>query len=105
MAVCTEGDFGWFESRDGWREVWGPPRTMQSLIFRILRGCNGARVDLHHQAARERDLDYHIARNIVEAFLASGWTPPAGVRPQLHSGEGTGDRTRSPRRRDSGQGE
>jgi hypothetical protein len=79
MAVCTEEDFGWFESRDGWREVWGPPKTMQSLIFRILRGCNDARVDLHHQAARERDLDYHIARNIVEAFLASGWTPPAGA--------------------------
>jgi len=60
---------------------------MQGLIFRILRGCNEARIDLHHQAASECDLDYRIVRNIVEAFVASGWTPPGGVAPQLWDGE------------------
>jgi len=35
----AEGDFGWFDSKDGWRGVWGAPRTMQDLVFRILRGC------------------------------------------------------------------
>jgi len=44
---------------------------------------NDAEVDLHHQGASECDLDYNIARNIVEAFLASGWSPPCGVVPRL----------------------
>jgi len=83
----ADGDFSWFESRDGWRKLWHSPRSMQTVVFRILRGCNEARVDLHHQAASECDLDYRIARNIVEAFLASGWRPPEGARPQLFDGE------------------
>jgi hypothetical protein len=63
---------------------------MQALIFRILRGCNDARIDLHHQAASECDLDYRIARSIVEAFVASGWTPPDGATPVLNDGGGIG---------------
>jgi len=86
-AEDAEGDFLWFHNRDAWRRFWGPPRTMQQLVFHLLRGSNDAHLDLHHQAASECDLDYKIARNIVEAFLASGWEPPKGVPPRLHDGD------------------
>jgi hypothetical protein len=62
---------------------------MQQLIFRLLRGSNDAHLDLHHQAASECDLDYRIARNIVEAFRASGWEPPRGLPPRLDDGDNT----------------
>ena len=83
MTPSAEADFLWFQSKDAWRRIWGPPGTMQTLVFRILRGSNDAQVDLHHTAASECDLDYNIARNIIEAFLASGWRPPGDVAPEL----------------------
>jgi hypothetical protein len=82
-TASPEIDLLWFQSRDAWRRVWGPPGNMQTVIFRILRGSNDAGVDLHHTPATECDLDYNVARNIVEAFLASGWRPPGGVAPEL----------------------
>jgi len=77
-----EIDSLWFQSRDAWRRIWSPPRTIQQLIFRILRGSNDAAIDLHHLSATECDLDDNIARNIVEAFRASGWRPPDEVAPR-----------------------
>jgi len=86
VTIPGEGNLDWFKKKDGWRRVWGPVRTMQQLVFRILRGCNDAHIDLHHQPATECNLDYNIARNIVEAFLASGWRPPGGGIPTLYDG-------------------
>jgi len=82
-SAGSQGDFLWFHNKDAWRRVWGGPRTMHEVVFRILRGSNDARADLHHRPASECDLDYHVARNIVEAFLASGWRPPGDILPTL----------------------